>query len=220
MNLVQGLEKVGRDRRRTTGTLLKSLCQTCLSPSLWARLEEVMTWEAVGLGLKTWECLTFLQETTIGPFRRPWNLLLLPSHAVPDLAGWGTPSEQGGKFSLLISCWNKTSPVQRSQLNQLQGERSEVREERPCIVGGLQRRDVLLVHSVRQQCKTTVGSDIKARSVLVGWNLPHDSWTLAQSQTSATNWFRNMLKDKVLTLSDFNSERSETNMFKYFCKTT
>lgn len=90
-----------------------------------------------------------------------------PSHCstVPDLHGWGIPSEQGGKFSLPISCWNKSRPVQRSQVNQLQGERSEDRAEMPGIGGGAQSPITVL-----SQTATSNSSQLKCKSQeCFGW---------------------------------------------------
>lgn len=64
------------EKEAPRGVMLKP--QPCPGPSLWARQEEVMTWEAVGLGLRTWRCSTFLQQATIGPFRSSLEALLPP----------------------------------------------------------------------------------------------------------------------------------------------
>lgn len=97
----------------------------------------------------TWRRSTFLcalsitqqQSALSGVIASPPHVSLrLPIMSPPpvlssseDLPAWDVPSEQGGKFSLLISCWNKTTTVQRSKVNQLQ--RGEVRGEEQRIDG-------------------------------------------------------------------------------------
>lgn len=81
---------------------------------------------------------------------RPFQVLApAPSHCstVPDLHGWSVPSEQGGKFSLLISCWNKKqcSPEVTGQ----SAAGSEVRRQG----GGSQRSNISVQsdNNVKQQ---------------------------------------------------------------------
>lgn len=134
-----------------------------------------------------------------------------PAHCstVPDLHGWGIPSEQGGKFSLLISCWNKASTVQKSQVNQLQGERLEGRAEMPGIVGGSQRRNVMSECLAKQQCEKPG----------VFW-LVGICHMAARCLLTVTNIINKLVpprdeKIKVHTLFDSTS-KSETNLFNCF----
>lgn len=62
-----------------------------------------MTWEAVGLGLRTWRCSTFLQQTTIGPFRsslEPLSRLLAPPTAPLSQTSMGGASRLNKEANL------------------------------------------------------------------------------------------------------------------------
>lgn len=137
-----------------------------------------MTWEAVGLGPRTWRCSTFLQQATIGPFRSSLEPLLAPPTAPRSQTSMGGASRLNKEVNLASRSAAGIKAVQsrghRSISCRVRGQKTGQR----CQASPVEPR-VPSQCSVRQQRQTAVSSSIKARSVLVGWNLSHDCWMFA-----------------------------------------